>query len=114
MNQNFEFFKTTMPETRKADYYLGCLDSCVFLDFNVSTDNRISLARISFDGYGCCTLDEKAEFLDRKESSLFIEEMNKENLNQETISTLVKKVIRINKEHIWNDAIEEYGLIEKE
>ena len=52
MNQDFEFFKTTMPQTRKADYYLGCLDSCVFLDFNRSTDNGISLARISFDGYG--------------------------------------------------------------
>jgi len=52
MNQDFAFFKTTMTQTRKADYYLGCLDSCVFLDFNRSTDNGISLARISFDGYG--------------------------------------------------------------
>lgn len=114
MNHEFEFFKTTMPKTRRADYYLGYLDSCGFIDFNSSTDHQISLVRISFDGYGCCNLDGKAQCLNSEESSMFIEEMNKEFLNQEKITVLVKKLIRINKQHIWNDAIEEYGLIEKE
>ena len=50
-----------MPESRKADYYLSCLDSSVFIDFNRSNENLISLVRISFDGYGCCNLDEKSK-----------------------------------------------------
>ena len=54
MKQDFDFFKTSMPSTRKADYYLGGLDSSVFIDFNRTKENRISLVRISFDGYGCC------------------------------------------------------------
>ncbi|MDG1332775.1 MAG: hypothetical protein P8P74_10615 [Crocinitomicaceae bacterium] len=113
MNQDFDFFKTTMPQTRKADYYLGCLDSCVFLDFNCSADNRISLIRISFDGYGCCSLNDKAESLSSEESAKFIAEMNREHLNQELITRLVKHLIEINKEHIWLDALEDYDLIEK-
>ena len=112
MKQDFDFFKETMPHTRKADYYLGCLDSSVFLDFNRSEDNLIYLVRISFDGYGCCNLDERAKHLNHEDSQKFIEEIKKEKLNQETIVTLVKEAIKINKEHIWTDAIEEFGLIE--
>ncbi|WP_159025548.1 hypothetical protein [Aquimarina sp. Aq78] len=102
-----------MPNTRKADFYLGCLDGSVFIDFNRIGNDQMSLVRISFDGYGCCNLDEKAEFLNKKESALLIEELNKEHLNQEAITALVKKAIKINKEHIWNDALEKYELIEK-
>ncbi len=111
MNKDFDFFKTSMPQTRKADYYLGCLDSSVFIDFDRSIDNLIFLVRISFDGYGCCNLDNKAKHLNPKDSQEFIEEIEKENLNQETIGRLVQKIIKINKNHIWKDVIEEYGLI---
>jgi hypothetical protein len=55
MNSDFDFFRTSMPESRKADFYLGCLGGSVFIDFNLANENLISLCRISFDGYGCCT-----------------------------------------------------------
>lgn len=113
MNQEFEFFKTTMPNSRKADYFLGCLDSSVFIDFNRLSNGQISLVRISFDGYGCCNLDNKTELLNKEESALLIKELDNEALNQEVITALVKKAIEINAEHIWNDALEEYGLLEK-
>jgi len=114
MSQNFDFHKTTMPESRKADYYLCCLDSSVFIDFNSSAENEVSLVRISFDGFGCCNLDEKAKKLNPKESLKFIKEMKQNKLNQESITKLVKKAIKINKEFIWTDALERYKLIEKE
>lgn len=110
---DFDFFKTTMPKTRKADYYLGCLDSCVFIDFNRTNENRIYLKRISFDGYGCCTLERGSNELSQIDSKEFIEEIEKENLDQATITKLVKQIISINKEYIWNDALERYNLIEK-
>ena len=113
MNQDFNFYITSMPKTRKADYYLGCLDSSVFLDFNLSTDKLISLIRISFDGYGCCNIGDKAGCLNLQDSQQFIEEIDKEVLNQESIGRLVKEIIKINKAHIWTDAIEEYGLIKE-
>lgn len=41
-----------------------------------------------------------------------MKEMEYKNINQETILRLIKEIIKINKDHIWMDAIREYGLIE--
>ena len=101
-----------MPKTREADFYLGCLDSCVFIDFNLVENDQIELVRISFDGYGCCNLGPKVEPLSREESALFVEELSKDSLDQEVITGLVKKAIKINEERIWNDALKKYDLIE--
>jgi len=111
MNKNFDFHKTTMPASRKADYYLCCLDSSVYIDFNSSPNNEISLIRISFDGFGCCSINKKAKNLNLEDSRKFIQEIERKELNQIAITELVKKVIRINKEFIWTDALKKYGLI---
>lgn len=107
----FDFFKTTMPLTREADYCLGCLDSAVFIDFNLNIENQIYLQRISFDGYGCCEI-ENSKTLNKKDSLKFLEEMNKEIIDQSSIEKLVKCLIRLNVEKIWIDALEEYKLSE--
>ncbi|WP_109098497.1 hypothetical protein [Aquimarina sp. AU58] len=109
----FRFFKTTMPITRKADYYLGCLNGSVFIDFNSSKDNRIYLRRISFDGYGCCQLENFENKLNNEDSKIFIKEITREVINQNVTEKLVKKLIKMNAFQIWSDALEEYKLIEK-
>lgn len=114
MKQEFDFFKTTMPDSRKADFYLGCLDGSVFLDFNYTTDGRIELCRISFDGYGCCNIDNNSKCLDDQFSKEFIYEIGKDNLDQEKITKVVLELIRLNKDNIWNDALEEYKVIDNE
>jgi hypothetical protein len=113
MEQDFDFFKTVMPDTRKADFYLGCLDGSVFIDFNLTSKNLISLCRISFDGYGCCDIADKANSLNSEMSKKFIEEIKKEKLDQAKLTPLVKEIIKINQEYIWTDALEEYNLIDK-
>lgn len=112
MKKDFDFFKTIMPESRKADFYLGCLDSSVYIDFNKSNENLISLCRISFDGYGCCNLPDESNHLSLKLSDRFIEEMGKEKLDQETITNLVKELIKLNREYIWEDALTEYNFVD--
>lgn len=114
MAQDFDFFITSMPDGRKADFYLGCLDGSVFIDFNFTNDKRINLCRISFDGYGCCNLDSNSKCLDDQFSKGFIEQMSKDNLDQEKVAKIVLELIRINKENIWAAALEEYNLIDKE
>ncbi len=112
MDVKFDFFRTTMPETREADYYLGCLNSSVFMDFKKTADNIIYLARISFDGFGCYELFGKVYALNEQDSKKFIEEIETENLNQEVITGFVKELISLNKEQIWTDALEKYNLID--
>jgi len=114
MNEDFDFYKTAMPETRKADYCLGFGNGSVFLDFNRTYDDQIYLVRISFDDYGCCNLDEQTKHLNKEDSRIFIEEFEKVKLDQEKISILVKEVIKSNQEQIWTEPIEEYGLLERE
>ncbi len=113
MTQDFGFFKTSMPESRKADFYLGCLEGSVFIDFNQTSDGLISLCRISFDGYGCCNLTNNQNLLNRALSREFIEEIKKHKLDQEKLTQLVKEIIKINKDYIWTDALDEYDLIDK-
>ena len=113
MEQDFDFFKTKMPDSRKADFYLGCLDSSVFIDFNLTSDNLISLCRISFDGYGCCNITDTKNSLNFELSKKFIEEIKKDKLDQEKLTPLVKEIIKINQEYIWTDALEEYNLIDR-
>ena len=100
-----------MTGTRKADIYLGCRDGSVFIDFNITKSNLICLRRISFDGYGCCNLDETAQNLCRNDSQAFLIEMAKEEFNQEKLGELVLQIIQLNADLIWKDALLEYGLL---
>ena len=111
MNQDLGFFKTTMPETRKADFHLGCREGAVFLDFNFTINERIRLVRISFDGYGCCNIQDKTKELDDELSKEFITQTKNEKINQGKMTIPVKKLIQINKDEIWSDALDEYNLI---
>ncbi|HEY8935096.1 MAG TPA: hypothetical protein VIM65_07740 [Cyclobacteriaceae bacterium] len=112
MRTDFEFFRTTMSESREADFYLGCIDGSVFMDFNQSDENLISLSRISFDGYGCCNLNDTINYLNIELSRQFLEEIKKEILNQDKLTSIVKEIIKINRDYIWADALEEYNLID--
>ena len=111
MRTNFDFFKTKMPESRKADFYFGCLDSSVFIDFSKSEENLIALCRISFDGYGCCDIDNQV-YANRELSDQFLKEIVEEELNQKKLEKVVKEIIKLNEKSIWKDALEEYNLID--
>ena len=111
-SEEFAFFKSTMPKSRKADYYLGCLEGSVFIDFDKTDENQISLRRISFDGYGCCNIAQSQRTpLSISDSQKFISELDKVELDQEIITALIKRILELNKSNIWIDALEEYNLI---
>lgn len=105
-----EFFLTTMPATRPADYCLGCLEGCIFMDFDNYENERIRLSRISFDGYGCCDLGDEAVAMNEVDSKAFKELIQTELFNQTKLNTIVRKTLMANRKHIWEDALKEYGL----
>ena len=110
MTDNLEFFITAMPRTRPADYYLGCLDGSIFMDFDKDEHERICLKRISFDGYGCCNLTDDAIPMDEIDSRAFKQIIETGLFDQSLLTTIVKKTILRNKELIWEDALKEYDL----
>lgn len=99
-----------MPSSRLADYYLGYMDGCVFLDFSNYDSERVSLIRISFDGYGCCELGKNSVPLNEDDSRTFKDIIKKDVKEQRVLLRLVKHAIGLNKKLIWNDALEEYHL----
>ena len=107
------FFITTMPESRKADYYLGYYEGSVYLDFNISEENLIYLIRISFDGYGCYNFETNSKPLNQNDSMLFIELIKESELHQVLLKYIVIKAIELNKENISEDALKEYKLNSK-
>lgn len=111
MQTGFNFFITTMPGSRPADYYLGCLDGSVFLDFADGKDDSISLIRISFDGYGCYDLKEQAVPISKDDSIAFRNTLQNGIQDQRLLETLVKKAILLNKATIRAEALNEYRLI---
>lgn len=106
----FDFFIASMPASRPADYYLGCLDGSVFIDFDSLDNGRILLKRISFDGYGCCEIKNKAVPMDEIDSAAFKEIIAAEFPDQLRLTEIVKKTIAINRGLIWEDALNEYDL----
>lgn len=114
MRDNLDFFKTSMPKTREADFYLGCRNGSVFIDFNRTKNNLISLVRISFDGYGCCNLNENVQTLNTEDSELFLKQMSIDLMDQNKITSLVKKAIKMNRQQIWTDALHKYDFIKEE
>lgn len=104
------FFVAAMPASRPADYYLGYADGSVYMDFN-DTVNGICLIRISFDGYGCCSFAADSIPLPAEESELFRKILKSTDLNQKVLGENIRKAIWINRGFIWEEALEEYGLI---
>ena len=113
MKEDLNFIKTSMPESRKADYHFSYYDYSVIIDFNKKENNKIYLVRISFDGFGCCEIGSKSIPLNIQESHDFRELMNFDNFDQKKLNQVIRKSVKLNQNHIWKDALFEYKLTEK-
>lgn len=109
--ETLHFLITSMPSSRPAKYYLNCLDGQIFIDLNDYDENLVCLKRISFDGYGCCNLDNEVIPMNL-DDSINIKKMFQDNLiDQAKLSDIVKRTILNNQQFIWNDALSEYGFL---
>src|SRR5688572_4941184 len=97
MNDELEFFITAMPDSRPADYYLGCLGGSVFMDFDNYENESIQLKRISFDGYGCCDLKNHAIPINEVDSRAFKDIIEAQLSDQSRLTAIVKKTILSNR-----------------
>ncbi len=109
MKDHFGFFKTNPPPSRHSDFYLGCHEGAVFMNFNCTAQQCIYLKSISFDGYGYCDQPLEAHQLSPRDSERFRLEMRKDPLDQKVVGELVYQLIQLNRRQIWSDALAEYG-----
>lgn len=115
MDDKLVFFRTSMPNSRPADYCIGCHGGSVFIDFESGADESIRISRISFDGYGCCDLV-NPEPMDEENSKTFLLVVGEQPFEAvfeslTGIEEIIKSNIRQNRHLLWVDALREYKLI---
>ena len=100
-----------MGGSRLADYCLGYDEGSVFIDFDNCGDQFVCLKRISFDGYGCCNLTKEVTPMDEADSRNFKEIIKEKIPDQSRLMVIIKRTLSNNIDQIWEDALNEYGLI---
>ena len=104
-------FRASMPPSRRADFQFGFFEGSIFIDFNLNEDDIIYLKKISFDGYGCDTLEDNLVVLNSEDSIEFVKACRRQYLNEEVLAPLIRKTIIENQQHLWRDALQRYHLL---
>eukprot|EP00455_Lapot_gusevi_P027644 TRINITY_DN2934_c0_g1_i2.p1 TRINITY_DN2934_c0_g1~~TRINITY_DN2934_c0_g1_i2.p1 ORF type:complete len:126 (-),score=13.36 TRINITY_DN2934_c0_g1_i2:4-381(-) len=105
-----------MP-SRPCDYQLygECERGSVFIDFGETPDKKqVRLLRISFDGYGCCSVDKgpnRMPAMSEADSNEFRRIANENRVSYETLAPLLKRYFGANIRSLWDGALQEYHLL---
>ena len=102
--------------TRPCSFTLALADDSVFADFDVDADGRISLLRVSFDGYGVwrSAAGPRATRMDGSDAAALQRARAEGALDSDAVRTLLRRYFHANRGRIWSDALEAYGLLPPE
>ena len=98
------------PATRPCRYCLSLQGGSVFADFDIDNGNA-QLMRISFDGHGCCNLEDSGRKMNKEDSDRFIEMIEAKNIVQDEMSAILTRYFKENTDVIWEDALVENALL---
>jgi hypothetical protein len=99
--------------TRPCSFCLCLQGGSVFADFNIDSDGRVYVVRISFDGYGCCATDGRVTRLPLDESHTLIKLIDTDDVNRNEIREILYRYFEENKNVIWRDALVEHDLLKR-
>ena len=75
--------------TRPCRFCLCLQWGSVFADFNIDSDGRVYLVRISFDGYGCCATEGKVARMPLDESHTLVKLVSTDDVNRDEIRDIL-------------------------
>jgi len=99
--------------TRPCSFCLCLQRGCVFADFNIDSDGRVYLVRISFDGYGCCPTEGKVSRMPLDESQTLVRRVDTDDVDRDEIREILYRYFDENQGLIWPDALVDHGLLKK-
>lgn len=100
-----------MRPSRPSQYCLSLQDDSVFADFDLDSQDRVLLLRISFDGYGCCGTAEFGRTMSSEDSKEFVTLIETDRVNSSEMRAILSRFFRDNGDVIWKDALLEHDLI---
>jgi len=110
------YVHTWETDTRPCDFSL-CLDTprgATFADFDLDSTDRLTLRRVSFDGYGCCRTEGVVSQMDAADSCLLTNAVCDNTVNTDPIRNLLRRYFTANSESIWIDALTEHELLDSD
>ncbi len=75
--------------TRPCSFCLCLQEGSVFADFNLDSDGRVYVVRISFDGFGYCVTDGKVTRLPLDESHTLVQLVDTDDVNRDEIREIL-------------------------
>src|SRR4051794_32875400 len=99
-----------MP-TRPCSFCLCLQGGSVFADFDTDDAHIVSLRRISFDGYGCCSVGDSITKMSLADSRLLLDAIACGELATVEVEGVLRRYFRENKDVIWSDALAEHDLL---
>lgn len=99
-----------MP-TRPAKYCLSLQEDSVFADFDFGPNGGLYLARISFDGYGCCKPTSCLAELNSEITRFLVQHFENGNVETPQVESILRSYFNENKALLWEDALEHHDLI---
>ena len=99
--------------TRPCSFCLCLQGGSVFADFNIDSNGRVYLVRISFDGYGCCVTDDGVTRLPLDESHTLVKLVDADDADCDEIRDILYRYFDQNQNVIWRDALLEHELLKR-
>lgn len=97
--------------TRPCNFSLSLQGDSVFADFDVDSDGRVCLVRISFDGYGCCETQGNIARMSLAESKTLLKFVDTGDVYHDEIEKILYRYFDQNQDVIWQDALRRHGLV---
>lgn len=107
---SIDIYRTKVMPTRPCRYSLSLQEGAVYADFDLE-DETIYLRRISFDGYGCCDIEDLVRKMSVDDSKRFIQLVEADKIDEEELTQVLKNYFKDNSDVIWNDALTDHKLI---
>lgn len=101
-----------MP-TRPCKLCLALQNDSVFADFEIDENGSLFLVRVSFDGYGCCRIDDKVQIgrMAKSKSDFLLTNLKGEYSEIPKAREILREYFNQNKSFLWEDALIEHELI---
>ena len=95
---------------RECDFQLVTGD-VAYLDWVKVKGGGLKLVRASFDGYGCCRCGDHVSTMNATEAAALLAILKAKEIDQAACRAIVVKYCVQNKGALWEDALEEHGLL---
>ena len=99
-----------MP-SRPCTFCLSLQECSVFADFDTDDDDHVLLLRISFDCFGCCSVDGMATTMNSTDSKTILDAVAKNHCETQEVRDIIRRYFKANAHIIWEDALRYHELL---